>query len=306
MTFGSLFSGFGMIDLGLCQAGMECRWQCEIDPFACKVLEKHWAGKKRYGDITKVNWYEAEQTDVVCGGFPCQDISNSGSKKGLAGNKSGLWAEFARCISCVRPKYVIVENVAALLVRGLDTILGTLSEFGYDAEWGTVSAQALGANHVRKRLLIVAYARSQESRRLSDFIRKAILQAGQCCEDVANTCCEPEGRLSSRTTPANAMPVQCCQHVTNSERIRRQQMEQSVTGRKKSERPASQAEYGSFARGRCWWTPEPNIRRVDDGVANRVDRLRGLGNGAIPLKFYIIGRAIMEVNCPPQPAPLET
>lgn len=156
MTFGSLFSGVGGLDLGLERAGMVCKWQVEIDPYCTQVLERHWPGVKRYGDVKDVD-ESAGYVDVIAGGFPCQDISYAGSGKGLEGERSGLWWQFARIIRALGPRYVLVENVAALLDRGLGDILGTLADCGYDAEWSCISSCSMGATHMRRRLFIVAY-----------------------------------------------------------------------------------------------------------------------------------------------------
>lgn len=160
MRYGSLFSGIGGLDRGLDSAGMDCLWQCECDSYAVQVLEKHWPGVRRYGDIKAVNWKEAEKPDVVCGGFPCQDISSAGNKVGIGGERSGLWFEYLRCIREVRPTYVIVENVAALLNRGIDAVLGSLAEIGYDAEWYCLPAAVFGAPQRRDRAFIIAYPHS--------------------------------------------------------------------------------------------------------------------------------------------------
>ena len=156
MTFGSLFSGIGGMDLGLERAGMECKWQVEIDPYCTKVLEKHWPGVKRYGDIRTVT--ELEPVDLIAGGFPCQDISYAGFGAGITGERSGLWYQFGRVIGLVRPRFVLVENVPALLDRGMGEVLGTLSSLGFDAEWSLVSACSMGAPHMRRRVFVVAHA----------------------------------------------------------------------------------------------------------------------------------------------------
>lgn len=157
MTFGSLFSGIGGLDLGLERAGMECRWQVEIDPFCTAVLEKHWPGVKRYGDIKNLDGSELERVDLICGGFPCVDISAAGLQAGIEAERSGLWFDMARIIRAVRPRFVLVENVAALLVRGMGRVLGELAASGYDAEWQVLSACAFGAPHPRQRVFILAY-----------------------------------------------------------------------------------------------------------------------------------------------------
>ena len=158
MRFGSLFCGIGGFDLGLERAGMECAWQVEIDPYAQQVLAKHWPDVRRHADVCTFPPQEGDwQVDVICGGFPCQDISYAGKGAGLAGERSGLWHQFARIIGELRPRYVIVENVAALLTRGMGEVLGTLASLGYDAEWHVIPASAVGAPHRRDRVWIVAF-----------------------------------------------------------------------------------------------------------------------------------------------------
>jgi len=156
-TFGSLFAGIGGLDLGLERAGMTCKWQVEINPFCQRVLEKHWPGVKRYGDITKVDGRELQPVNLIAGGFPCTDISDAGKRDGIHGAHSKLWFEMLRVICMVRPNFVLVENVAALLDRGLCTVLAGLAESGFDAEWDCIPASALGAHHQRDRTFIVAY-----------------------------------------------------------------------------------------------------------------------------------------------------
>lgn len=156
MTFGSLFAGIGGFDLGFERAGMTCKWQVEIDPFCRKVLAKHWPSVTRYEDVRTVGRHNLEWVDVLCGGFPCQDISNAGKRAGIDGERSGLWREFHRIICELRPRYVVVENVAALLVRGIGRVLGDLAACGYDAEWDCLPAGAFGAHFLRDRTFIVA------------------------------------------------------------------------------------------------------------------------------------------------------
>ncbi len=157
MTFGSLFSGIGGMDLGLERAGMECRWQVEIDPYCTKVLERHWPKVKRYGDITAVDGSGLERVDLIAGGFPCQDVSFAGRGAGLAGARSGLWFEMLRLARILRPDYLLVENVSALLVRGFGRVLADMAAIGYDAEWDRIPAGHLGAPHERERIFILAY-----------------------------------------------------------------------------------------------------------------------------------------------------
>ena len=156
MTVGSLFAGIGGFDLGLERAGFDIRWQCEIDPWCQRVLTKHWPHVQRYGDITTIDWATVPAVDVLCGGFPCQDISTAGKGAGLAGTRSGLWSEYIKAIQALQPKWVIIENVSALRTRGLGQVLQDLCTSGYDAEWDYLPTGVL-YGHKRERFLCVAY-----------------------------------------------------------------------------------------------------------------------------------------------------
>jgi DNA (cytosine-5)-methyltransferase 1 len=157
LTVGSLFSGIGGIDLGLERAGMESRWFVEWDAHCRNVLARHWPGLPVYGDITTVDWGTVEPVDVLAGGFPCQPVSNAGKRLGTE-DARWLWPEFARAIRALAPRYVLVENVAALLGRGFEHVITDLAALGYDAEWDCIPAAAIGAPHLRDRLWIVAYS----------------------------------------------------------------------------------------------------------------------------------------------------
>jgi DNA (cytosine-5)-methyltransferase 1 len=174
LTVGSLFAGIGGFDLGLERAGFEIKWQVEIDPFCRKVLEKHWPAVRRYQDVEEVHAGTVRTciwgigcreclaaVDVLCGGFPCQDVSAAGLRTGIEGKRSGLWKQFARLIGELRPRYVLVENVPGLLDRGMGVVLGDLAALGFDAEWSVLSACAVGAPHTRERVFLVAYPEGQ-------------------------------------------------------------------------------------------------------------------------------------------------
>lgn len=164
MTVGSLFAGFGGNDLGLERAGFKTVWQVEKDEYARRVLEKHWPGLRRPEDVREFPPEPASEweCDLICGGFPCQDISAANYRaEGISGERSGLWRDFARILGVLRPRYAIVENVPALTFRGLGTVLGDLAALGFDAEWQTIPANAFGAVHERARIFIVAYSTGQ-------------------------------------------------------------------------------------------------------------------------------------------------
>ena len=159
MTFGSLFAGIGGLDLGLERAGMECRWQVEIDEYCRRVLVRHWPGVPKHGDIRQITGAELERVDLICGGFPCQDVSRVGSRAGIEGKRSGLWGEYLRLVRDLRPRFVLVENVPGLLDGGIGRVLGDLAESGFDAEWRLLSAAEFGLPHRRDRVFVIAYPR---------------------------------------------------------------------------------------------------------------------------------------------------
>ncbi|ALA48177.1 DNA methyltransferase [Mycobacterium phage Phlei] len=166
-TVGSLFSGVGGLDLAVEEAfNARTIWQCESDKQASKVLAKRF-GVPNLGDITAVDWSNVRRPDILCGGFPCQDVSAAGLKKGIAaGTRSGLWSYFADAIDALRPEFVVIENVRGLLnakanegERGsaFRRVLSDLAEVGYDAVWKVVRASDVGAPHRRERVFILAH-----------------------------------------------------------------------------------------------------------------------------------------------------
>ena len=156
-TIGSLFSGIGGLELGLERAGLgPVVWQCELDPFCRRVLAKHWPDVERFEDVTRPRrWPNVE---LICGGFPCQDVSSAGKRRGLGGERSGLWYHFAKVVSQVRPRFVIVENVASGVRAWLPTVRRNLCELGYRTRAFALSAADVGAPHLRRRVFVVAHA----------------------------------------------------------------------------------------------------------------------------------------------------
>jgi DNA (cytosine-5)-methyltransferase 1 len=138
---------------------MRCVWQVEINDYCRRVLAKHWPEVRRQDDVRIFPPEPADdwRCDVICGGFPCQDISHAGNQIGIDGDRSGLWSQFKRIVGLLRPRYVVVENVAALLDRGIGRVLGDLASLGFDAEWDCLPASAFGAYHDRDRVFVVAY-----------------------------------------------------------------------------------------------------------------------------------------------------
>jgi DNA (cytosine-5)-methyltransferase 1 len=163
-----LFSGIGGFSLGLERAGFTTVAFCEIEPYCRAVLKKHWPHVPCYEDVRTLTAErlaaDGISVDVICGGFPCQDISTAGKGAGIEGERSGLWREYARIIGEIRPRYVIVENVAALLGRGLGVVLEDLASIGFDADWHCIPGCAVGAPQCRDRLWIIAYPNACELR----------------------------------------------------------------------------------------------------------------------------------------------
>ena len=218
----ALFAGAGGGILGGQLLGWRTVCAVEWEPYPASVL----VARQNDGLLPHFPIWDDVQTfdgkpwrgivDVISGGFPCQDISCAGKGAGIEGQKSGMWKEFARIISEVRPQYVFVENSPMLTARGLGTVLGDLASMGFNAEWGVLSAADVGANHKRDRIWLVAHSNSTR------------------CEGLRNS----------------------------------------------SKRGAKEISVPSF---QSWWETEPNVGRVADGVAARVDRLKAIGNGQVPL-----------------------
>lgn len=221
LTVGSLFSGIGGFELGLERTGgFKTVWQCEIDPFCLKVLEKHWPNVKRFTDIKKMGVEEEiPHVDVICGGFPCQDISCAGKGAGIHAERSGLWWEMLRVVRLVRPRYVLVENVAALLNRGLDEVLGSLAESGYDAEWACIPAASVGAPHFRDRIFIISYPMRQrfEGNQKAAYARIPMFEKSSCPWSTEPPAIRVANGFSSRVDRlralGNAIVPQCAQFV---------------------------------------------------------------------------------------------
>jgi DNA (cytosine-5)-methyltransferase 1 len=270
--------------------------------------------------------------DLLCGGFPCQDISLAGRGAGIEGERSSLWFEFARLIRGLEPRWVVVENVPALTSRGLDRVLRDLAESGYDAEWDCLPASAFGAPHRRDRIWIVAYpngTRSQGHGRPSERAREVVTAAsgaagGAIMADSASegrgspgsaseTLLEPgaierstrrRGGLtgdvahSSRDAEAGTEPTPW----TLGERTRATGESATDEGRTTDDpdsRRHGPPEEGIWTRrdgtlGSGWWLSEPNVGRVADGIPSRVDRLAALGDSLVPQIAEWIGRRIMD------------
>jgi len=185
MKIGSLFSGYGGLDLAVANVlDAEVVWHCEWEDAPSAILNKNFPGVPNYRDVAKVDFTQVEPVDILTGGFPCQDLSLAGKRAGMKdGTRSGLWTEFARAINELKPRLVVIENVRGLLsaradngmeysdevvgylgdrspLRALGAVLGDLADLGYDAKWTGVRASDAGAPHNRFRIFIVAFPKS--------------------------------------------------------------------------------------------------------------------------------------------------
>ena len=269
ITVGELFAGIGGIGLGLeMTGGFEVKWQVEKDEYATKVLEKNWPDVRRHDDVCTFPKEDGDwQVDMITAGFPCQDLSFAGKGAGLKGERSGLFYEVVRIAERLRPRYLLLENVSALLVRGMGEVLRALAEIGYDAEWHCIPAVSVGALHRRDRVFIIAHSQY-------DGFDGSREDEHQCkCKEVGR--CEQLGGDGCNGAVADTISKRGCSGNT--------QWQDAAYVR---ESP------GCTKSG--YWDVEPNVGRVANGVPNRVDRLRGLGNAVVPQVVQFIGEQILK------------
>jgi DNA-cytosine methyltransferase len=287
LTCGSIFSGIGGFDLGFERTGhMRTLWFCEQNAYCRRVLARHWPGVPCHPDVRALvadtDQRERGQTplrrdggtatpdsggsrhellpvpvpyvDVLCGGFPCQDLSYAGKGAGIDGERSGLWSEYARLVRELRPRYVVVENVPALLGRGLGRVLGDLAACGYDAEWDCLPASAFGAPHRRDRVWVVAYAGGEQRHGRADMgrARSGVLDRREAKADYEERHeCEP-GLGEVRADAADSKPPRL----------------QGRTGSGSTGAGRSSVEPSSVRQGiGGQWLPEPDVRLLADGVS---------------------------------------
>lgn len=280
MTIGSLFSGIGGLELGLERAGLgPVLWQAEVDPFCRGVLARHWPGAARFSDVREVSSATAQPVRLVCGGFPCQDVSVAGKQRGIAeGTRSVLWSEYARILAELRPELAVIENVPGLRGRGLRRVLADLAGIGLDATWTTLGAFEVGAPHRRDRLFIVAADPDRfDVRIIAERIeaRRLDVRAGR------EAFVDDDGRAG--TSPDS-----------DGERF-----EAQPPTRLHDQRPQwDDAARRGGPRGGGYSMPQPCIRRMDDGATSGVgswdERIRALGNAVVPQCAELVGRAIVD------------
>jgi DNA (cytosine-5)-methyltransferase 1 len=286
----SLFAGIGGIDAGL-RKYVRTVCYVEYDRYAAGVI----MSRIRDGQLDDAPIWDdirtfdgsgwRERVDVVFGGFPCQDISTAGKGAGIkTDTRSGLWFEMLRIIVEVRPTFVFVENVSALTNRGLDIVLGCLSQAGYDAKWTDLRASDVGAPHRRERMFILAYAKHDGWD--AGEVGKCLITGSYDSTSGTNEPCEPSGR---RDEPED---------VADSDAEGLEGLQQKTQGRRKSSCSSGLRSGDAWKQDPADLDPasESFVGRVADGVPHRVDRLRCLGNAVVPEQAERAWEILMNVK----------
>jgi len=261
-----LFAGIGGFDLGFERAGMECRWQVEIDPYCQRVLAKHWPSVRRWDDVKSFPPSGEWGVDCIIGGPPCQPTSAAGKQLGSADDR-WLWPDTLRIIRTLPPQFAILENPTAILSldrgRAFAGIIAHLAESGYDAEWQCLSAASVGAPHIRERTFICAYP------------------AGMFGDSIFGA--QPDGNLSSHAYSrilADAYRSQGAQRQGISDDALAQ-----LSPAQRSLRSSGAWDRGPFDDG-----------AMDDGISTPVDSLDAYGNAVVPQVAQWIGEKIVEAT----------
>lgn len=285
MIAGSLFSGLGGFELGFHWAGIPTAWSVEIDPLRRQVLRAHFDRTRIYSDVHYVDIErDLGYVNIICGGFPCQDTSNQGGRRGLEGKKSSLWFNFLDIIRELRPEYVVVENVSGLRARGMGRVISGLAEIGYVGEWESIPASILGALHERDRVWIVAHLPDTRV----DTRRALSVQQERALADPGSIAVGTDGRRSVLPDPI---------------------WEKSPSDGGRAPGPVSLGDVDlasnastifdahaltAFAR-LCapHWANQPPVRRLDDGIPRQLDghqqRISALGDSLVPQMAAFIG-----------------
>ena len=294
-----LFSGIGGFSLGLERAGgFETVAFCEIEPYCRRVLAKHWPSVKQYDDVRTLTAdtlaRDGISVDVICGGFPCQDISFAGKRAGITGGRSGLWGEYRRLIGELRPRFIIAENVPGILSLGLGDVLRDLAALGYDAIWECIPASAVGARHRRDRWWLIAHPGSEQHE--SDSAQKRRQTASELPGAVVADAAQ------KRRGEARQHSQQSSERIAGGGNVLAYTSQARLPNDQRCE-TSTESNWIRAADGGCRldggghdWSIEPDVGRVAHGVPSRVDRLGALGNAVVPQLPELIGKAILEAE----------
>jgi len=284
-----LFSGIGGFSLGLEWAGMETIAMCEKDKFCRQVLAKHWPDITIHEDIRKLDGREYKNAiDVVCGGFPCQPFSVAGKQLGKEDDRH-LWPEMLRVIKESAPAWVIGENVSGFVSMALDDVCLDLEAEGYEVQSFVIPACAVEAHHKRDRCWIVAHANEL---RLEEHGHREPENARQGSESLADT--HPSRKLQSQGSEQEVRrwSGDSREDVADSESERIQRLWSSREQKPYAYGPALVPLCEGEGLGSSYWEAEPDVDRVVDGVPNRVDRIKSLGNAVVPQLVQRIGELV--------------
>ena len=323
-----LFSGLGGFSLGLeATGGFETVAFCDIEKFPRKVLKQHWPDVKQYKDIKELTYERLQEDgigniDIITGGYPCQPFSVAGRQRGEK-DKRHLWPEMFRLIKECRPTWIIGENVGGHIKLGLDTVLSDLESEGYSTRTFSISASSIGANHKRERIWIVAHSECNGSSttEIERGIEKTISEKSErenntlnierasgisiTKKNVANSNSN-DGRTRSSSEPQGRQTRM--EHGSSSTRQSFEKSNSYVADTESSNRYEYEinGEHGKaktqeifrnrsgLPRESTWWSFEPEVGRVANGIPNRVDRLKCLGNSVVPQIPYILGLSILK------------
>jgi len=311
-----LFSGIGGFSLGLKRAGMETIAFCEIEDYPVSKLNKHWPNVPVHRDIRGLDGKQyRDSVDLVCGGFPCQPFSVAGKQRGKEDDRH-LWPEMLRIIKEVRPTWVIGENVAGFIRMALDDVLLDLETEGYTAQSFVIPACATGAVHRRDRVWIVAYSESEQNRRLqqqefqpnikpeSNGVSSHAEHAGRDATEIgqSNSSRNDRDKKGQNETEQSTGPS-CKRSDDADSKIKLSNgisINREFSKPQKSELRDCDCKKSTFSKRREFkpigLPTQPPVCHRDDGIPDRVARLKALGNAVIPQIPEMIGRAIMKVN----------
>ena len=315
MKIGSLFSGIGGLELGLESAGVgHVLWQVEQDDFCRQILAKHWPNADRkITDVRTATATNLYRVDVLCGGFPCQDVSGAGKGAGLSGERSGLWFEYHRLVRELQPTAVVVENVASGKIRWLPTVRRMLEAIGYRTRAITVAAADCGAPHIRRRIFVLGLADSLRERleiRSEQFARakqSAVARSNPAMDHAdgirQSQCSGHDCELGRRT-------VNTGEALGHSESTGRELVRSPAESDRTGQTGLAEPRVGRMPDGPAnrldlptWWPlgqghtqdPREPTRTIQKGTdANRCARLKALGNAVVPHCGYVAGKALIE------------
>lgn len=272
-----MFSGIGGLDLGL-EWGIkdaETVWQIEMEPFGRSILAKHWPDADRsVTDVRNGNAENLAPVDLISGGFPCQDISIGGNQKGFDGDRSSLWHEMARIIGDIRPKYIVLENVAGItslsMQRVLGRVLSDVAAMGYSGEWHRISAAQVGAPHRRRRWFFIGFLANTDGKH-DQTLRRERPNISEKGTRWPNDGARGAGDVERKKPILGAVP------------------------------DSSHATKGRVTTGETHWQIEPQMGRVVDGLSKRLARrnrsaLTALGNAVVPQCAELVGRRVQEIR----------